>query len=145
MELIVKTFDELTNREVYEILKARSAVFMMEQRICCLDMDDTDYHSLHLFYEERGKVTAYLRAYRTEADPQAVHIGRVLTLEHGKGLGGRLLTEAIDALRTRTGCGRIRLDSQIPVVGFYEKYGFKPVSGEFLEAGIPHIAMELAL
>ncbi len=145
MELTVKTFDELSGREVYEILRARSAVFMMEQRIHYLDMDGTDYQSLHCFYQEGGRVAAYLRAYRMEDGPEAVHIGRVLTVKHGRGLGGRLLTEAIDALRERTGCKYIRLDSQAPVAGFYEKYGFRAVSGEFLEAGIPHIAMELEL
>lgn len=144
VELNVKTFGELSGREVYEILKARMAVFMMEQNIRYLDMDDTDYDSLHLFYEEGGKVTAYLRAYKME-DAEAVHIGRVLTVEHGKGLGGQFLTDAIEALRARTGCQYIRLDAQTPVVGFYEKSGFRATSGEFLEAGIPHIAMELEL
>lgn len=145
VELNVKTFGQLSGREVYEILKARSAVFMMEQRIYYLDMDDTDYDSLHLFYEEGGRVTAYLRAYRVEGDGEAVHIGRVLTVDHGRGLGGKFLTAAIAALRERTGCRYIRLDAQVPVVGFYEKYGFRVTSGEFLEAGIPHVKMELEL
>ncbi len=145
MELHIKTFGELSGREVYEILKARMAVFMIEQHIFCLDMDDTDYESLHLFYEEGGQVTAYLRAYRVEGDDEAVHIGRVLTVEHGKGLGGRFLTEAVETLKARTGCRYIRLDAQTPAEGFYKRYGFRTTSGEFMEAGVPHVKMELEL
>ena len=49
------------------------------------DLDDKDYESLHVFYEEDGNVTAYLRAF--SKDEETVQIGRVLTLKHGTGLG----------------------------------------------------------
>ena len=56
MDFYVKPFDALSGAEVYEILKARSAVFMMEQEIRYLDIDDIDYRSLHCFMMEEGKV-----------------------------------------------------------------------------------------
>jgi len=143
MELVSKRFDELTAREVYEILKARSAVFMMEQRIFYLDMDDIDYDCLHVFYTENGKVIAYLRAYETEEN--TVRVGRVLTIERGKGLGRSLMEAAIKEICEKMAPKVITIDSQIQAVGFYEKTGFTVCSDEFMEAGVKHKKMELRI
>lgn len=145
MDLIVKEFNELTTVEVYEILRARSAVFILEQKMNCQDMDRTDYSSLHFFYQEDSEVTAYLRAYYKDDSKDTVQIGRVLTLKHGSGLGRRLLEESIPAIKDKFHCKKICLDSQIHAVGFYEKLGFKVTSDEFLEEGVIHVAMELEL
>ncbi|MBQ9504449.1 MAG: GNAT family N-acetyltransferase [Lachnospiraceae bacterium] len=138
-----KYFDELTVKEIYEILKARAAVFIVEQRIVYQDMDDKDYDSLHVFYEEDGKVTAYLRAFMVASD--VVKMGRVLTLEHGQGLGGRLLDFGLEEIRRRYSPKVITIDSQCHAIGFYERAGFEVCSGEFLEEGIMHVKMELKL
>ena len=138
---VAKTFDELTTREIYEILKARAAVFVVEQNIVYQDMDDKDYDSLHVYYEEDGKVTAYLRAFETE--PGIVRMGRVLTLQHGQGLGRKLLNYALEEIRQSYSPKIIALDSQCHAIGFYEKAGFKVCSEEFLEEGVWHVKMEL--
>ena len=52
MELKVKFFDELTTRELYEMLKARAEIFVVEQNCVYQDLDDKDYTSLHVFYED---------------------------------------------------------------------------------------------
>ena len=62
MQFKVKRFGELTTAELYEILKSRSEIFLLEQNIVCQDMDDVDYDSLHCFLQENGRITAYLRA-----------------------------------------------------------------------------------
>lgn len=138
-----KMFDGLTAKELYEILKARAEIFIIEQKINYQDMDDVDYRSLHCFFREKEKVTAYLRAYYKNDGSDTVQIGRVLTLEHGCGLGRRLMEESIRAVKNKMPCARICMDAQKHAVGFYEKFGFKTVSDEFLEEGIVHIAMEL--
>ena len=140
---IAKTFDELTAKEIYEILKARAAVFVVEQKIVYQDMDDKDYDSLHVFWQEDGKVTAYLRAFGTEAG--VVRMGRVLTLQHGQGLGGKLLNYALEEIRKRFSPKMIVIDSQCHAIGFYEKAGFEVRSEEFLEEGILHVKMERRL
>lgn len=145
MNLKVKAFDELTSEELYEILKSRAEVFMLEQNIKCQDMDDVDYKSIHCFFQEEKRVTAYLRAYYKNDDTEIVHIGRVLSLRHGIGLGRELMTESIKAIKDRTQCHKICMDAQKHAVGFYEKLGFQVVSDEFLEEGIVHVAMERAL
>ena len=66
MGLVTKFFDELTTAELYELLKARAKIFVVEQNCVYQDLDDKDYDSLHIFYEQSGKVLAYLRAFLKE-------------------------------------------------------------------------------
>ncbi|MCR5294860.1 MAG: GNAT family N-acetyltransferase, partial [Lachnospiraceae bacterium] len=63
MKTVTKFFDELTTRELYEILKTRAEIFVVEQDCPYQDLDGRDYESLHFFYEDGGRVIAYLRAY----------------------------------------------------------------------------------
>ena len=98
MKLTVKKFQELTTTELYEILKARAEIFIMEQDINYQDMDDIDYKSLHCFFTEDKKVIAYLRAFYQENDGDIVRIGRVLTLQHGNGTGRDLLEQSLRKL-----------------------------------------------
>ena len=143
MMVITKNFDELTTTELYEILKARAEIFIMEQNINYQDMDDIDYKSMHCFIKDRDKVIAYLRAFYKSEDKSVVKIGRVLTLEHGKGVGRVLLEESIKAIKEKMQCNQIYIEAQKHAIGFYEKFGFVTTSGEFLEEGIIHVAMEL--
>ena len=140
---MIKKFEELTPAEVYEILRSRAEVFVKEQRICCVDPDGTDYKSYHLFARENGRVAAYLRAYPDGAD--ALKIGRVLTLEHGRGTGTALMRYAMRELPRLTGCRTIVMDAQKTAVPFYLKLGFKITSGEYLEEGVVHVDMRLDL
>lgn len=142
MNFKVKVFKELTAAELYEILKSRAEVFLLEQNIKCQDMDDIDYKSLHCFFQEDQRVTAYLRAYYKEGNTDIVQIGRVLTLRHGIGLGRTLMAESIKAIKNKMQCKKICMDAQKHAVGFYEKLGFKVMSDEFYEEGIVHVVME---
>ncbi len=142
MNFYIKSFDALSGAEVYEILKARSTVFMMEQEIRYLDMDDIDYRSLHCFLMEEDKVVAYLRAFADPAQPHTFQIGRVLTTRRGNGLGRALMEQSLDALKEQLDCRKVLIHSQTHAAGFYEKLGFSPIGEEFTEADIPHITME---
>ncbi len=138
-ELKVKTFDELTNRQLYEIVRARTEIFLLEQKIICQDFDRIDYDSLHCFLEKDGEILAYLRAYRGEDGN--VKIGRVLSLPHGIGLGAKLMRLSIPEIQKRMPCQAITLHAQTHAQGFYEKFGFTAVSSVFQEENIPHVAM----
>lgn len=143
MERTIKTFQELTTKELYEILKVRGAIFVVEQNCAYQDIDGLDEASLHLFYEDGGQVQAYLRAF--EKEPGIVQMGRVLTLHHGEGLGGRLLHEGIPVIKEQFHPRKIVIEAQCYATGYYEKAGFQRCSEEFLEDGIPHVRMELTL
>ncbi len=143
MKLIVKYFDDLTTKELYELLKARISIFVLEQNRVYQDLDDKDYHSLHIFFEDNGEVVACLRAFLKEDN--VVQIGRVLTLYHGNGLGGKLLKEGIAQIQNKMNPKKIYIEAQCYATGFYEREGFKICSEEFLKDGISHVAMDLKL
>ncbi len=145
MKLVIKKFNELTTQELYELLKARAEIFVVEQNCVYQDLDDIDYNSLHIFYEENNKVVAYLRAFPKKNEINTIQIGRVLTLEHGNGLGKKIVEAGIQAIKDKTNGTKIFMEAQKYAIGFYEKFGFKVTSDEFLEDGIPHVAMELDL
>lgn len=145
MNLVTKYFHELTTTELYELLKSRAEIFVVEQNCIYQDLDDKDYHSLHIFYEENGKIVAYLRAFEKDTTTRTVQIGRVLTLNHGMGLGGQLLKEGITQIREKLNPSTIYIEAQCYATGFYEREGFVISSDEFLEDGIPHVEMILKL
>ncbi len=143
MDLIVKEFNELTTKELYEILQSRAEIFIMEQDICYQDMDNRDYDALHCFFMEEEKVIAYLRAFYIDRERAVVKMGRVLTLQHGAGIGKKLMKESIAVVKSRMNCRKLCIDAQTHAIGFYEKLGLQVVSDEFWEEGVLHVKMEM--
>ena len=137
-----KFFDELDTKELYEILKSRAEIFILEQNIQYVDMDNIDYKSLHCFLVENDRVIGYLRAFYQDNEKDIVKVGRVLTLHHGRGIGKELMQESIKAIKEKMNCQKIVMDAQKHAIGFYEKLGFQVMSNEFLEEGIVHVVME---
>ena len=140
-EWTAKTFDELTTRELYEILRVRAEVFVKEQGINCVDPDTVDYSSIHIFSMRDGGVCAYLRAY--SVDDMTMKVGRILAVPHGMGIGTELMHYAVKKIKEMTGCSKIVMDAQKHAVPFYEKLGFKVTADEYLEEGIWHVDMKL--
>ena len=141
MELVVKTFDELNTRELYEILRVRAAVFVVEQECAYQDVDGIDPKAVHAFLQDENGVQAYLRVF--EKDERTAQMGRMLTVERGAGLGARLLKEGIRVAREVLKKDTLYIEAQSYATGFYEREGFKVTSEEFLEDGIPHVKMDL--
>lgn len=140
-KLVIKTFEQLTADELYEILKARAAVFVMEQRILYLDMDDIDKDAVHVFLQDdAGKVSGYARLFRGEGQGD-IHMGRVLTTVRGKDYGRRVVKAAMLVAAFRMDAIRIVIDAQTSVVDFYRKLKFKAVSEEYIIEEIPHVKM----
>ena len=136
-----KKFDELSTHELYEILKSRTQIFVVEQKISYVDMDGIDYNSLHCFIEDGGRVIACLRAFYD--NDNSVKIGRVLTLTHGSGVGRELMERSLEAIKEKLPSQLIYVNAQEHAAGFYEKFGFSAVSNVFYEENIPHLRMEL--
>ena len=143
MELFIRRFEELSAGELYDILQARAAVFVVEQTCPYQDLDGMDRESTHIYYKEDGKIAAYLRVFRL--DDTTAKIGRVLTVRRGQGLGLPLLEAGIEVCRKMDGVTSVYIEAQSYAVGFYEKAGFRVVGEEFLEDGIPHKGMRLEL
>ncbi|MGL4453243.1 MAG: GNAT family N-acetyltransferase [Sarcina sp.] len=143
MELKVKSFNELTGNEMYEILKSRSEVFVVEQDCVYQDIDDKDKHSYHLFYENKGRIVAYVRAIPIGISYEEASIGRVITLKEyrGTGISKKLMIEAIKFIEKHYGETRIRISAQKYITKFYENVGFRQVTEEYLEDDILHVGM----
>lgn len=141
MKIKSKHFEDLTTNELYEILKARAAVFVVEQNCVYQDLDDIDKKSLHIWIETKeNKIAAYLRLFEKRDEKDCAQIGRVLTIERGTGLGKIVMEEAIKEAKGFS-ASQIYLEAQAYAIPFYEKARFEVVSEEFLEDGIPHVQM----
>ena len=141
MEFTIKHFTELSNRELYEILKTRQEIFIIEQNCPYMDIDDLDLNAMHIFsMNEEGRVTSCLRVFMK--DEKTAQIGRVVTLVHGEGLGGKILHEGVKVALEHYKAENIYLEAQTYAIGYYEKEGFRVISGEFDLDGIPHVEME---
>ncbi|MEE3497117.1 MAG: GNAT family N-acetyltransferase [Butyrivibrio sp.] len=144
MDFIVKHFSELSVEELYEILKTRFEIFVTEQECIYQDLDDKDKDALHVFcLNESGRVAGCLHVFWRDEKNGVVQIGRVVTLEHGKGVGGAMLKKGVEVAKDVFCAKKIYLEAQVYAIGYYAKEGFKVVSDEFMEDGIPHVRMEL--
>ena len=144
MEVCAKQFEDLSVQELYELLKLRVDVFVVEQSCPYHELDGKDECALHVFLKDAGEIVAYLRVLPLGAMfDDAVGIGRVIAKRRGVGLGERIIRNGIALAHERMGAGRIRLEAQSYAQGFYEKVGFVRCSDEFDEDGIPHVGMVL--
>ncbi len=143
VELVVKRFEELSVEELYDILKLRVEVFIVEQQCIYQEIDEKDKKSYHVFYRENGKIQAYLRVIDKGVSFDEVSIGRVISVKRRCGLASKLLAEGIKVAKEKMKETSIRIEAQTYARKLYEKQGFIQVSEEFLEDGIPHIEMLL--
>lgn len=144
MKRYIKRFDELTPWELYEILKLRIDVFVVEQHCPYPEADDKDQDALHVFLKDERGIQAYLRVMDRGAESEHVSIGRVVALNRGCGLGRQILSEGIAAAKRCFKAETIYLEAQAYAEGFYEKAGFHRISDPFDLDGIPHIKMLLS-
>lgn len=141
MTLHKKMFSELTAEELYELLRIRSEVFVVEQNCVYQDMDGDDQASVHLWLTDQDRVVALCRVCPAGTHMKEVSIGRVITTERGKGYGKRIMLAGIEAAKEHFGATAIEIEAQEYAKGFYEQVGFRKSSDPFILDGIPHIKM----
>lgn len=143
MNCQIKKFSELTTKELYEILKVRAEVFVVEQNCVYQDLDSKDEVSYHLFIEDNREVVAYLRILPKNTSYPEIAIGRVLTkaTHRKKGLSKEMVQKAIDFIIDILEEKAIRISAQRYLQKFYESFGFESTSDIYLEDGIEHIEM----
>ena len=136
-----KSFEELTTDELYELLKVRSEVFVVEQNCVYQDMDGDDQQSIHLWMTNGEKVVALARVCPAGTHMKEVSIGRVIAVERGKGYGKQIMLHSIDAAIECFDAKCIDIEAQEYAKGFYESVGFWQSSDTFMLDGIPHVKM----
>jgi ElaA protein len=131
--------------ELYELLRVRSEVFVVEQDCVYQDMDGDDQKAIHLWLTVADKVVALARVCPEGTHMEEVSIGRVITTERNKGYGKQIMLHAIDAAVAHFNAKRIDIEAQEYARGFYESVGFRQSSESFILDGIPHIRMTLTI
>lgn len=141
--LLIKPFDKLTPFELYDILKLRSEVFVVEQNCIFLDMDDKDLHCHHLMIRNADTLVAYARLVPPGISYPEMSIGRVVSSPAARrtGEGKKLMQAAIEACYNLFGQGPIKIGAQLYLKKFYEGFGFAVTGPVYLEDGIEHVEM----
>ncbi len=145
MKLFIKHFEELSNKELLDIIKLRISVFVVEQKCPYQEVDEYDDKAIHLYLKDNDEIVAYARVLPKGCTYDEVSIGRVISIRRKMGLGTRIVKEAIEVARKEFNASSIKIGAQVYVKKMYEDCGFMKVSNEYLEDGIPHMDMLLTL
>ena len=148
MELKIKLFSQLSTDELYDLLKLRSDVFVVEQACAYADLDEKDRHpqTRHIFLTDHAKeLMAYSRVLASELSYQEPSIGRVVVSDpfRRQGLAKRLVKESISVIHQQWPRKAIQIGAQEYLLPFYQSLGFEINSAMYLEDGIPHRDMLL--
>ena len=138
-------FDQLTLKQLYELLALRTEVFIVEQNCPFQDADGKDMVAHHcLGYDETGALVAYTRLFDLNLSYEGyISIGRVVTAKkvRGLGVGQHLMTYSIAQCNELYGPQPIKIGAQQYLLRFYESFGFQSTGEDYLEDGIPHTIM----
>lgn len=139
----LKSFQHLNVNELYDLLRLRSEVFVVEQNCVFLDQDNKDQQCYHLLLYADDKLAAYSRLVPAGISYTEVSIGRVITSPdfRGSGLGKKIMQLAIQGCQDLFGLVDIRIGAQIYALPFYQSLGFIIAGEVYDEDGIEHVEM----
>jgi ElaA protein len=141
----IKSFNNLTNIELYQILQLRSEIFVVEQNCVYQDMDFKDQKALHLLGTNNDMIVAYCRLFKAADYFENASIGRVVVNQNyrDKKLGHDLMKAAIAGIFEHFNEKKITISAQLYLKKFYESHGFITTSKVYLEDDIEHIEMKI--
>lgn len=140
----IKPFEALSANDLYNVLRLRSEVFVVEQNCVYQDIDGKDHKALHLMGEYQGEIVAYSRLFKSGDYFERASIGRVVidANHRNKKWGHDLMIQAIAGIENHFGETKITISAQLYLQKFYESNGFIKTSDMYLEDDIPHIEMK---
>ena len=143
LNIVIKSFEQLTTTELYQLLQLRSEVFVVEQDCVYQDMDGKDEMALHVLGYHDDQLAAYTRLFKPGDYFKESSIGRVVVkdLFRKHGYGYNIMEASIDYLEKKVVVNRIEISAQTYLKRFYNNLKFKEVGEGYLEDGIPHIKM----
>jgi len=143
LHISIKGFHELSNDELYEVLRLRSEVFVVEQQCVYQDMDEKDQKALHVLGHNKEGLVAYTRIFKSGDYTDNASIGRVVVKANARkyGYGKEIMKSSIQAIDARFGEKKIHVSAQLYLERFYQELGFEQIGKGYLEDGIPHIGM----
>ncbi len=141
--IITKTFSELDTEDLYQILRLRSEVFVVEQDCVYQDIDNKDQNAIHLYYKENNEILAYTRIFKAGQYYENPCIGRVVVSKKNRGndLGKKIMIDSMGYIKQNIKGEKIELSAQKYLDKFYKDLGFYKIGEDYLEDGIPHQRM----
>lgn len=139
----VKKFDEFSIAELYEILRLRTEIFVVEQDCVYQDLDNKDQKALHVIGSKDGRIIAYTRLFNAGEYFDNSSLGRVIVASDQRkfSYGHELIKESLKAIKEHYNTENVTISAQLYLKKFYEKHGFVQTGVTYLEDGIPHIKM----
>lgn len=143
LKIITKTFDQLTTQELYDILQLRNEIFVVEQECVYQDVDGKDQKALHVLGFKNKTLVAYARLFKPGDYFKQANIGRVAVSKNERNhkYGYDIMNVSIKTVKEVFNETIIIISAQTYLITFYNNLGFKEVGEEYLEDGIPHVAM----
>ena len=147
MKFKLKKFKELSVGELYDVLKLRQEIFVVEQNCIYLDADGLDKDCLHLLGLVNGKIIAYARIIPAGISYKTPAIGRVVIDEKHRGnkYAYLLMEEAIEITKEKFKAKKITISAQLYLKEFYQNLGFRVVGDVYLDCDLPHLKMVLTV
>lgn len=142
MNIHIKTFEQLTTKELFHIYKLRVDTFVVEQQCPYHEIDDIDLIAHHIYLQQNTEMLAYCRLYKQN---DTCHIGRVIAATKRKEYGTQIMKTAIKFASDILHAQSINIEAQTYAKKFYEKLGFITTSEPFDEDGIQHIKMKFTV
>jgi len=143
LDIRIKSFEELNIHELYELLRLRSEIFVVEQNCVYQDLDRKDQIAYHVLGYHKNKLAAYTRIFDKGQYLDNASIGRVVVDQSARslGLGKKIMDASIDAIKKLYNEEVISISAQSYLHKFYSDLGFVAVGEEYLEDNIPHKKM----
>jgi ElaA protein len=147
MKTFIKNFQDLSNTEIYQILRLRSEVFVVEQECIYQDIDNKDKKAVHIFLKEKNEIIAYSRVFKEKEYFENPSIGRVVVANKRRmyGVGKKIMNISIDYIKQNIKAKSIEISAQKYLKKFYSNLGFIQEGDEYLEDNIPHLRMFLII
>ena len=143
LNIVIKPFNKLSILELYNLLQLRSEVFVVEQDCVYQDIDGKDQNALHVIGYKNDRIVAYTRLFKPGDYFKASSIGRVVVAKNQRQFkyGYDIMEASIKAIKTHFNVTEIKISAQCYLKNFYNNLEFFEIGEEYLEDGIPHIAM----
>lgn len=143
LKITLKTFNQLTTTELYDLLQLRSEVFVVEQDCVYQDIDGKDQKALHIIGYKNEKLVAYTRIFKPSDYFEEASIGRVIVAENERKYkyGYDIMNFSIKAIKEHFSTDKIIISAQVYLKRFYNNCEFFESGETYLEDGIPHIKM----
>ena len=141
--ITTKKFSELNIDELYQILRLRTEVFVVEQNCVYQDLDNKDQKAIHIYCKENDEILGYTRIFKAEHYYENPSIGRVVVSKKNRGqdIGKKIMIDSIEYIKQNIKGKKIELSAQKYLDKYYKDLGFQKTGKDYLEDGIPHQRM----